>query len=103
MPPPPPDPKAAKQADGPVQAIVIGAQDFIAGQVSRILERDSRIEVAAKPADGPESIRQFRDTEIEVVVLDIGADPKESLTTISRLFRIDSKTQIIMFSTLNFT
>ncbi len=103
MPPPPPDPKSGKQAEGPVKAMVVGPQDFIAGQVCKILERDSRIEVTAKPADGQEAIQQFRGAEVEVIVLDIGADPKQALTTISRLLRIDTKAQIIIISTLNFT
>jgi len=95
--------ESGNTADGPVQAMVIGAQDFIAGQVCKILEKDSRIKVAITPADGAEAVQQFRGTEVEVVVLDIGGDPKQALTTISRLVRIDTKAQIIMISTLNFT
>jgi len=101
--PSPSEPDTASAANSPVQAMVVGDQAFIAGQVCKILDKDSRIEVAVKPADGPEAVRHFRDQEVEVVVMDIGGDPKESLTTISRLLRIDTKAQIIMISTLNFT
>ncbi len=103
MPPPPPSPKTGNQAEGPVQAMVVGAHDFIAGKVCEILEKDNRIEVVAKPADGAEAVGQFRDTDAEVLILDIGGDPKQALTSISRLLRIDSKAQIIIISTLSFT
>ena len=91
------------EAAAPVQAMVVGASDVVAGLVGGILERDPRIEIAATPADGAEAVIQFRKVDIEAVVLDIGGDPKEALTSISRLKRIDTKVQIIMVSTLNFT
>ena len=98
LPPPP-----GNSLSDPVQAMVIGAPDFIAGMVTDILEKDSRIEVAAQPADGPEAVGQFPGAGIEVVVFDIGGNPAEALTTISGLLRIDGKAQVIMVSTLNFT
>ena len=36
-------------------------------------------------------------------MIDIGGHPNESLTTLTRLLRIDAKARIIMVSTLNFT
>ena len=98
-----PPSKTGDKAGGPVQAMVVGASDVVAGLVGGILERDPRIEIAATPADGAEAVIQFRKVDIEAVVLDIGGDPKEALTSISRLKRIDTKVQIIMVSTLNFT
>ncbi len=98
-----PPSKTGNKAGAPVQAMVVGASDVVAGLVSGILEKDNRIEVAARPADGAEAVALFRKLDIEAVVLDIGGDPKESLTSISRLHRIDTKVQIIMVSTLNFT
>ena len=83
--------------------MVVGDHDFIAGQAAGILEADSRITVAARPADGAEAVSRFRDAGIEAVVLDIGGDPAEALTTISRLLRNDPDAQVIMISTLNFT
>lgn len=103
MPPPPPNADTGNKAEVPVQAMVAGAQDFIAGQVCKILERDPRIEVVAIAADGADAVGQFRGTNAEVLILDIGGDPKQALTSISRLLRIDSKAQIIIISTLNFT
>ncbi len=98
-----PPSKTGIKAGAPVQAMIVGASDVVAGLVSGILEKDSRIEIAARPADGAEAVFQFRKTDIEAVVLDIGGEPKEALTAISRLKRIDTKVQIIMVSTLNFT
>ncbi len=100
---PSPPSETGSKANGPVQAMVMGASDVVAGLVGGILERDPRIEVAARPADGAEAVVQFRKMDIEAVVLDIGGDPKEALTSISRLKRIDTKVQIIMVSTLSFT
>ncbi len=101
--PPPSPPPETGNDKAPVQAMVVGSSDVVAGLVAGILERDPRIEVAARPADGAEAVIQFRKVNIEAVVLDIGGEPKESLTSISRLMRIDTKVQIIMVSTLNFT
>ena len=98
-----PPSKTGDKAGGPVQAMVVGASDVVAGLVGGILEKAPRIKVAARPADGAEAVIQFRKGDIEAVVLDIGGHPKESLTAISRLLRIDTKVQIIMVSTLNFT
>lgn len=100
---PPTSPPQSENGNGPVQAMVIGAPDFIAGMVSGILEKDPRIEVAAQPADGLEAVSRFRGAGIEVVVFDIGGNPAEALTTITRLLRIDGEAQVIMVSTLNFT
>jgi two-component system chemotaxis response regulator CheB len=83
--------------------MVIGAHDFIAGMVREILEKDPRIEVAATPVDGPEAVGRYRGGGSEVVVFDIGGNPAEALTSISRLLRFDGEAQVIMVSTLNFT
>ena len=99
----PTSPPQSENGNAPVQAMVIGAHDFIAGMVRGILEKDPRIEVAATPVDGPEAIGRYRGAGIEVVVFDIGGNPADALTTISRLLRIDAKAQVIMVSTLNFT
>ncbi|MBC8338282.1 MAG: chemotaxis-specific protein-glutamate methyltransferase CheB [Alphaproteobacteria bacterium] len=87
----------------PVQAMVIGDSKVVGDLVGGILERDPRIQIAIRPADGEKAVAQFRNTEAEVIVIDIGGDPKLSLTTISRLLRIDAKARIIMVSTLTFT
>ncbi len=99
----PTSPAAAETGGDPVQAMVIGAPDFIAGQAAGILEADPRITVAARPVDGAEAVSQFRNAGIEAVVYDIGGDPAEALTTISRLLHNDPDAQVIMISTLNFT
>ncbi len=87
----------------PVQAMVVGDSKVVGDLVNGILEKDPRIHIAARPANGSEAVTQFRTIEAEAVVLDIGGQPKESLTTLSRLLRIDAKARIIMVSTLNFT
>ncbi len=99
----PTSPPATKTGNDPVQAMVIGAHDFIAGQAAGILEADPRITVPARPVDGAKAVSQFRNSGIEAVVFDIGGDPAEALTTISRLLHNDPDAQVIMISTLNFT
>ncbi|MBT3306220.1 MAG: chemotaxis-specific protein-glutamate methyltransferase CheB [Alphaproteobacteria bacterium] len=96
-------PSKPNAAVAPVQAMVIGDSQVVGDMVDGILGRDARIQVAARPADGEKAVVQFRTTEAEVVVIDIGGNPKQSLTTISRLLRIDAKVRIIMVSTLSFT
>ncbi|NQV83878.1 MAG: chemotaxis-specific protein-glutamate methyltransferase CheB [Rhodospirillales bacterium] len=86
-----------------VQVMVVGDSQVVGDMVEGILDRDARIQVSARPADGEKAITQFRTTEAEVVVIDIGDNPQQSLTTISRLLRIDAKARIVMVSTLNFT
>ncbi len=54
--PPPSPPPQTGNDQAPVQAMVVGASDVVAGLVSGILERDTRIEVAARPADGAEAV-----------------------------------------------
>ena len=55
-----------------VGAMVVGASGVVAGLVCKILDADPRIDVAARPADGPEAVSQFRTLQAEAVVLDIG-------------------------------
>ncbi|MBL4691005.1 MAG: chemotaxis-specific protein-glutamate methyltransferase CheB [Rhodospirillales bacterium] len=98
--PPPSKPRSAKD---PVQALVVGDSKVVGDLVNGILDKDSRIHIPARSADGTQAVSKFRTIEAEVVVLDIGGHPKDSLTTISRLLRIDAKARIIMVSTLNFT
>jgi len=101
--PPPSSSPETDNGNGPVRAMVVGASDVVAGLVADVLKRDPRIEVAARPADGEEAVVLFRNVEVEAVIIDIGGEPKDSLTAISRLLRIDAKAEIIMVSTLNFT
>ncbi|MBL4691193.1 MAG: hypothetical protein JKY68_07005, partial [Rhodospirillales bacterium] len=100
MPPPPSNHRSAKD---PVQALVVGDFQVVGDLVNGILNKDTRIHVAARPADSADAVAQFRTTEAEVVIIDIGGHPKDSLTAISRLLRIDSRARIILVSTLNFT
>lgn len=99
----PSKPSNNRSEKDPVQAMVVGDSKVVGDLVTGILERDPRICVAARPAVGTEAVSTFRTIEAEAVVLDIGGQPKQALTTLSRLLRIDAKTRIIMVSTLNFT
>jgi two-component system chemotaxis response regulator CheB len=83
--------------------MVVGDSEVVGDLINGILDRDSRIHVAARPDDGEKAVARFRTVEAEVVVIDIGGHPKQSLTTISRLLRIDAKVRIILVSTLTFT
>jgi len=96
-------PSKTRSEKSPVQAIVVGDSNVVCDLVSGILGQDPRIQVAARPADGTDAVSQFRKIEAEVIVIDIGGRPKESLTTLSRLLRIDASARIILVSTLNFT
>lgn len=92
-----------RPVQAPVKTMIIGAPDFIAGQINDILTADNRIEVCARPADDAEAIRQFPGSGAEVIVFDIGGAPGDALKTIKALIKADRHAQIIMVSTLNFT
>ena len=72
MPPPPSNHRSAKD---PVQVLVVGDFQVVSDLVNGILDKDTRIHVAARPADGTQAVSQFRTIEAEVVVLDIGGHP----------------------------
>ena len=95
-------PSKADGENGPIQAMVVGASDVVAGLVSKILESDPRIDVAARPANGPEAVSRFRTLQAEAVVMDIGGAGDNALTTLSRLLRIDPHVRVIMVSTLTY-
>jgi len=99
MPPIPPPAPASKT----VNAMVIGDGNFIAGQSSRLLEKDPRINVVARPQNDAEALAQFTGASVDVIVFDIGGAPGEVPGTITGLLKIDPKAEIIMISTLNFT
>ena len=90
-------------ANEPVNAMVIGDSNFIAGQVADILEKDPRISVVARPQTDADALSQFRRSSVDAVVFDIGGAPGEAINTLAGLLDSDSEANIIIISTLNFT
>lgn len=96
-PTPPPSPAGGQD---PVRVMVVDDSAVIRGLLTRALEGDPDIRVAASVGDGQMAINSLQRTSIDVIVLDIEMPVMDGLTALPKLLAIAPQVKIIMASTL---
>ncbi len=99
-PPPAPVPAAPPAPDGAVRVLVCDDSAVIRSAISAILERDPRIRVVARAADGAQAVALARQVAPDVVVLDIEMPVMDGLAALPLLLAHDPGLRVIMASTL---
>ncbi len=86
---------------GPYQVMVVEDATVIRAMISRFLEEDPEIEVAASVGHGEMALTSLRrNPDIEVVLLDIDMPVMDGLTALPKLLELKPGLQVVMNSTL---
>lgn len=89
----------AKSAD-PYRVMVVDDSAVVRGLITRMLEEDANITVAASVGNGQMALNALERQPIDVVVLDIEMPVMDGLTALPKLLQHDPDLQVIMASTL---
>ena len=85
---------------GPYRVMVVDDSAVIRGLLTRTLESDLEIKVAASVANGQAAIDALARSDIDVIVLDIEMPVMDGMTALPRLLQTRPGVQVIMASTL---
>ena len=100
-----PEPKSAAggtdgNAGDPYRVMVVDDSAVIRGLLTRALEKDPTIKVAASVGNGEAAIKALERHDIDVVILDIEMPVMDGLTALPKLLAAKPGIQVIMASTL---
>jgi len=100
-----PEPKSAAggtdgNAGDPYRVMVVDDSAVIRGLLTRALEKDPTIKVAASVGNGEAAIKALERHDIDVVILDIEMPVMDGLTALPKLLAAKPGIRIIMASTL---
>jgi len=93
-------PETGSDLKAPIRVMVCDDSLAIRAIISRILGRDSGIEVVAQAPDGKRAAELLRGGNIDVIVLDVEMPVLDGLSSLPVLLRIDPSVRIIMASAL---
>lgn len=82
------------------RVLIIDDSAVVRGLVSRWIEADSRLQVAATCADGEIGVRKAAELQPDIVVLDIEMPRMDGLTALPQILRACPKAKVVMASTL---
>lgn len=80
--------------------LIIDDSAVVRGLVSRWIEADSRLQVAATCADGEIGVRKAAELQPDIVVLDIEMPRMDGLTALPQILKACPKAKVVMASTL---
>jgi two-component system chemotaxis response regulator CheB len=84
----------------PFQVMVVDDSAVVRGLVTRFLEQDPELQVAASCGNGKRAIEQLQRTPVDVIVLDIEMPVMDGLTALPKLLEAQPGVQVVMASTL---
>lgn len=80
--------------------LIIDDSAVVRGLVSRWIDADSRLQVAATCADGEVGVRKAAELQPDIVVLDIEMPRMDGLTALPQILKVCPKAKVVMASTL---
>lgn len=95
--------QAASSANGTadqIRVMLVDDSAVVRGLVTRILEQDSEIAIAASVGNGQMALSALERQEIDVILLDIEMPVMDGMTALPKLLAADPGVRIIMQSTL---
>src|SRR6185295_11218671 len=85
---------------GPYRVMVVDDSAVIRGLLTRTLEGDPEIKVAASVGNGQAAVDTLGKSDIDVIVLDIEMPVMDGMTALPKLLQVKPGVQVIMASTL---
>ena len=86
--------------NAPYKVMVVDDSAVVRGLVSRFLQEDPELEVAASAGNGQRAIEQLQRIPVDVIVLDIEMPVMDGMTALPKLLEVQPGVQIVMASTL---
>ena len=94
------DSSKGRTGTGAVSVLVVDDSAVVRGLITRYLESDPAITVAATAGDGQRAIEALKRTPVDVVVLDVEMPVMDGLTALPKLLQVRPGVQVLMASTL---
>ncbi len=94
------DPAIPGTASDRIRVMLVDDSAVVRGLVTRILEEDPAIAVAASVGNGQMAVSALERNDIDVVLLDIEMPIMDGMTALPKLLQIDPGVRVIMQSTL---
>jgi len=91
---------SALPAAAPLRVMVVDDSAVVRGLITRILQSDPRIEVAASCSNGQMAVAQAARKPMDVIILDIEMPVMDGLSALPKLQEVNPHARIIMASTL---
>ncbi|TAN58541.1 MAG: chemotaxis-specific protein-glutamate methyltransferase CheB, partial [Magnetospirillum sp.] len=95
-----PLPAAPSPASDSIRVMLVDDSAVVRGLVTRLLEAEQGIQIAASVGNGQMALSALERNEIDVVILDIEMPIMDGMTALPKLLQIDPGLKIIMQSTL---
>ena len=95
-----PLPAANCPASDAIRVMLVDDSAVVRGLVTRILEAEAGITIAASVGNGQMALAALERNEIDVIILDIEMPVMDGMTALPKLLQIDPGIKIIMQSTL---
>jgi two-component system chemotaxis response regulator CheB len=87
-------------ANDPIRVMIVDDSAVVRGLVTRILEAEPGIHIAASVGNGQMAVSALERHDIDVVILDIEMPIMDGMTALPKLLQVDPGVKIIMQSTL---
>lgn len=87
-------------SDLSIKVMVVDDALVIRGMVKRMIDEEKDIEIVASASNGEQAVQTLKETDVDVIVLDIEMPVMDGLTALPKLLEVDPKVKILMSSTL---
>ncbi len=84
----------------PIRVMVVDDSVVVRGIITRLLEKEADLSVVASVGDGEMALRKLKNTEIDLVVLDIEMPVMDGMTALPKMIEMKPGLQVIISSTL---
>jgi two-component system chemotaxis response regulator CheB len=84
----------------PFRVMVVDDSAVVRGLVTRFLQEDPQLTVAASCGNGQRAVDELKRTPVDVIVLDIEMPVMDGLTALPKLLEVQPGVQVVMASTL---
>ena len=84
----------------PILVMVVDDSAVVRGLISRMLEKDSSIDVVDTVSNGEIAVKRAQTLDLDVIILDIEMPVMDGLTALPKILEINPNVKVIMASTL---
>ena len=92
--------EAKPRSTDPYRVMLVDDSAVIRGLFTRFLEADPDVKIVASVGDGQRAIDTLKNSDVEIIVLDIEMPRMDGITALPELLKVDPSVQVVMASTL---